>query len=631
MHRFWYNCRIMTRTTVSLAFFVAVSCAMHGALARGALCLTFDDRNFDAWEKNIPLFAKYGAHATFFVYGPIDARAEECLRSLSAAGHSIGLHGFGHRRAPELLDKLGEEGFVREEILPQLSVCRAKGLPVRSYAYPFSSRTPQTDALLLRHFGRLRAGWGGDSTPRTMDEVSGMRVLVGMCGTHPDDVPKKIAAMMPMLAASNSVLVAYAHSIESDGDGHDNHHMKSADLEAILAAAKAAGVGIVGFDELPGTPPAPELSEIRYDFSRQRLFPGFDGKFCKVQPSVATDGKGTALIAFQRLLLSGMDVFYGQFMSRSADGGATWSEPVEMKVAKDVFEDGFRVTRYATVYYGGKSGRWFAVGSADLYADDRTPYLKCKNGRPYVRPIQMFVDAVRGEYTGFRDLTFPLPYEMAKPFGQVLECDNGDILVPFYFCPPGNGFKTRIVTVRYAFRGDLLEVVKVGVPVARDGLVRGLCEPSLARLGGKVYMTIRSDEVGLWAVSDDGLEFSTPRPWTWTDGSRIGNRNTQQHWVSASGGLFLAYTREDASNGHVFRNRAPIFMARFDPVCGGLVRDTERQLVPELGARLGNFCVAETAGENWLAVAEWMQPRGCERYGSDNSIWLVKIKTGRSQ
>ena len=28
------------------------------AVTSGALCLTFDDRNFDTWERCIPLFAK---------------------------------------------------------------------------------------------------------------------------------------------------------------------------------------------------------------------------------------------------------------------------------------------------------------------------------------------------------------------------------------------------------------------------------------------------------------------------------------------------------------------------------------------------------------------------------------------
>ncbi len=76
----------------------------------GALCLTFDDRNFDGWERNLPLFARYGAHATFFICGPIDARAEACMRRLSAAGHSIGLHGLNHLRAVDALARLGGEG-----------------------------------------------------------------------------------------------------------------------------------------------------------------------------------------------------------------------------------------------------------------------------------------------------------------------------------------------------------------------------------------------------------------------------------------------------------------------------------------------------------------------------------------
>ena len=49
-------------------------------------------------------------------------------------------------------------------------------------------------------------------------------------------------------------------------------------------------------------------------------------------------------------------------------------------------------------------------------------------------------------------------------------------------------------------------------------------------------------------------------------------------------------------------------------------------LVPELGARLGNFTVTEISEqESWLLTAEWMQPAGCEAYGSNNAIWIAKI------
>jgi hypothetical protein len=85
----------------------------------------------------------------------------------------------------------------------------------------------------------------------------------------------------------------------------------------------------------------------------------------------------------------------------------------------------------------------------------------------------------------------------------------------------------------------------------------------------------------------------------------------------------------------VFRHRAPLFMARVDPERLCLIRSTERPVVPERGARLGNFgiCTA-SAGETWVVVSEWMQTTGpdnydctvCERYGSNNALFVSRIK-----
>jgi hypothetical protein len=50
-------------------------------------------------------------------------------------------------------------------------------------------------------------------------------------------------------------------------------------------------------------------------------------------------------------------------------------------------------------------------------------------------------------------------------------------------------------------------------------------------------------------------------------------------------------------------------------------------LVPERGARLGNFGVTEVSpDETWVTAAEWMQPQGVEKRGSDNRIWVAKIQ-----
>ena len=79
------------------------------------------------------------------------------------------------------------------------------------------------------------------------------------------------------------------------------------------------------------------------------------------------------------------------------------------------------------------------------------------------------------------------------------------------------------------------------------------------------------------------------RLWRWDDGSILPTYNTQ-HYATHSDGLFLVYTRIADNNGHVFQHRAPLFVLRW---IGADVyhKETERILVPERGARLGNFQV----------------------------------------
>ena len=102
---------------------------------------------------------------------------------------------------------------------------------------------------------------------------------------------------------------------------------------------------------------------------------------------------------------------------------------------------------------------------------------------------------------------------------------------------------------------------------------------------------MRNDERGYVTTGSDGLHFESPKPWTFDDGFLLGNYNTQQHWVTHSDGLFLVYTRKGANNDHVFRHRAPLFIAQVDTEHLCVIRETERILVPERGTRLGNFSV----------------------------------------
>jgi hypothetical protein len=133
------------------------------------------------------------------------------------------------------------------------------------------------------------------------------------------------------------------------------------------------------------------------------------------------------------------------------------------------------------------------------------------------------------------------------------------------------------------------------------------------------------------------LNFEEPRRWTWDDGTDLGSYNTQAHWVTHGEALFLVYTRRGAGNDHVFRHRAPLFIAQVDPDRLVVMRATERILVPEHGARLGNSGVTEISdSETWVTVAEWMQAPAPMRviapdnpWGAANRVYAARIRFDR--
>jgi hypothetical protein len=146
---------------------------------------------------------------------------------------------------------------------------------------------------------------------------------------------------------------------------------------------------------------------------------------------------------------------------------------------------------------------------------------------------------------------------------------------------------------------------------------RGLLEPSLTQWNGRFYMTIRAeDDRGYVCTSNDGLKWTDKQPWTWDDGEPLSMSSTQQHWVTHSDGLFLVYTRKDASNLKLVRWRAPLFMAQVDPAKLTLLRDTEQIVLPIRGdslkdpdgtQQMGNFHIVNaSATETWVTDGHWL-------------------------
>ena len=396
--------------------------------------------------------------------------------------------------------------------------------------------------------------------------------------------------------------------------------------------------------------------ELSFTIERTVAHSGFDGSTCWVHARAGTIPPGQAgndsqvplvVMTMQRLLLSGSDVFDGLNETHSTDLGQSWTEPVPQasfarqvvganpaeglptgaSLAPELLQPGDETTVCDfTPQWHAASQRLLGLGHTVWYRDNRVMQVRPR-GIAYA-----LYDAPARKWGAWSTVDLPAEakFQCAGSGAlQRVDLPGGDVLIPIYFKEPTQR-QYSVTVCRCRCDGRTLDYVEHGdeltVPIKR-----GLYEPSLTRFQGRYFLTIRNDDHGYVSVSDDGLHFEPPRRWTFDDGSDLGNYNTQQHWVTHRDGLFLVYTRRGANNDHVFRHRAPLFIARVDPDKLHVIRETEQILVPERGARLGNFGVVDVSpNETWVTVTEWMQPAGVEQYGSDNRVFVVKLKWNRS-
>jgi peptidoglycan/xylan/chitin deacetylase (PgdA/CDA1 family) len=123
------------------------------------LAFSFDDRDLRGWHALRPLFDRYGAKVTFFISQFFALEEEEIgmMRELAGDGHAIEYHSTNHLNAEEHSAANGVEGYIAEDILPDLQRMREAGFDPTSFAYPYGARTHATDAAVLHHFRLLRA------------------------------------------------------------------------------------------------------------------------------------------------------------------------------------------------------------------------------------------------------------------------------------------------------------------------------------------------------------------------------------------------------------------------------------------------------------------------------------------
>ncbi len=383
------------------------------------------------------------------------------------------------------------------------------------------------------------------------------------------------------------------------------------------------------------TPRIPSASKVDFDIQLDTISSGFDKKSCWVHPRAGAIPGPTPIVVLtmQKAAIVGSDIFGPISEMRSDDFGKSWSGPIEHSSTLGLREEPDQITIAASDFWPkwhAKSGKLLGIGHNVRYQNNKVmPQRKRET-------VFSIYDPEHRTWTAWEPLTMPDPdrfYGAGAGCVQRLDLPDGDILLPIYFAPKGEKL-TCVTVLRCGFDGQRLSVKEIGNELRLD-TDRGMGEPSLTRFKGRYYITMRHDKAAYVSTSDDGLHFDEPRPWLWEDGTELGSYNTQAHWVTHDDALFLVYTRRGANNDHIPRNRAPLFIGQVDHETLRVIRATERELMPQRGAKLGNFGVTEVnENETWVTDAEWMQTNGpnyadfeaCMKYGSDNAVFAARIQ-----
>jgi hypothetical protein len=342
-------------------------------------------------------------------------------------------------------------------------------------------------------------------------------------------------------------------------------------------------------------------------------------------PGAGEDGAPLVVLTLQKHLQIS-DYYGGLHYMLSRDLGKTWQGPhLPEALDWEEKENGEIVSVCdVTPEYHAPSGKIIAIGARVRYRDGQQ---QMDEPRSHDAAYAVY-DPAADTWTPWKMIDVPEPegrfYKVTPGCVQWLVEEDGSLLIPFYF-----GAKDEIqyhtTVMRCRFDGENIRYVEHGDVLSLD-VERGLVEPSLARVGGAYYLTVRNDRGGYVTRSTDGLHYEPIRPWQFDDGAELGSYNTQQHWLAHGDKLYLSYTRRGANNDHVMRHRAPLFFAEVDTERLVVLRATEQVLIPERGATLGNFgAVAITPSESWVTVSEGVWDEQIRARGAQGATFVSRV------
>jgi peptidoglycan-N-acetylglucosamine deacetylase len=126
-----------------------------GSPGERVVALTFDDGpNPDATPAILDALAARGAKATFFVLGRHAERWPDLVKRIADEGHSIGNHGYFHRKL-----HFKSPRYVRDDLTRgTLAIVEAGGGDPRLFRAPHGFRSPWV-TWIARSLGQQTVGW----------------------------------------------------------------------------------------------------------------------------------------------------------------------------------------------------------------------------------------------------------------------------------------------------------------------------------------------------------------------------------------------------------------------------------------------------------------------------------------
>ncbi len=350
------------------------------------------------------------------------------------------------------------------------------------------------------------------------------------------------------------------------------------------------------------------------------------------RPALIPGNPNRVMVMTQEIERRGSHGFRDLYFTETTDGAMTWSAPQKIEaLQRRTYADGLeRVFGDVCPQWHARTGKLLVTGKCFGFLSNPDDD-KAKDDRSLERVAYAVYSPETHEWTGMKIMDLPATDHGGRPIleanagcHQRVDLPNGDVLLPVrYRADPAKHIYTSIVA-RCSFDGETLTYLEHG---SEHSIMppRGLYEPSLCAFEDEFFLTMRAEDNGYVARGTDGIRFGAAREWRFDDGLPLGSANTQQHWITHGDGLYLIYTRRGADNDHVFRNRAPVFIARVDPDKLHVIRDTERVLMPETGLDLGaGFAPVDFSPfETWVVSTEMHFP--ANRRDEPNRIRLAKI------